>query len=68
VLKFIPGPGSVIGSAVNAAMAGALTRTMGKSFIRFLYDFIDANGRTPSAEEIMAIFPSFYKNNKGAEG
>ncbi len=63
VLKFIPGPGSIIGSVLNAAVSGAITRTMGRTFIRFLYEFLETNGRVPSADEIMAIFPSFYKDN-----
>jgi uncharacterized protein (DUF697 family)/GTP-binding protein EngB required for normal cell division len=62
VLKFIPGPGTVIGSALNAAVAGALTRTMGRTYIRFLYEFLEKNGRVPDADEVLAIFPLFYKN------
>lgn len=67
VLKFIPGPGSVMGAVVNASVAGGMTRTLGRAYIRFLYQFIDKNGRLPSADEIFGIFPSFYKTSrKGA--
>jgi uncharacterized protein (DUF697 family)/GTP-binding protein EngB required for normal cell division len=62
VLKFIPGPGSVIGSALNAAFAGALTRTMGRTYIRFLYEFLEKHGRVPNADEVLAIFTVFYRN------
>jgi len=64
VLKFIPGPGSVIGAVVNASVAGGMTRTLGRAYIRFLYQFIDKNGRLPSPEEIFGIFPSFYKSSR----
>ena len=60
-LKFIPGPGSVIGGVLNAAIAGTLTRAMGKAYIRFLYDFLEVNGRVPRAEEILLMFPKLMK-------
>ncbi len=60
-LKFIPGPGSVIGGVLNAAIAGTLTRAMGKAYIRFLYDFLEVNGRVPRAEEILVMFPKLMK-------
>ncbi len=58
VLKFIPGPGTVVGSVLNAALAGGLTRSIGRGYIRFLYDFIETNGRVPSPDEILDIFPN----------
>jgi predicted GTPase len=61
VLKFIPGPGSIVGSALNAAVAGAITRGIGTAFIRFLYRFMERNNRVPSADEILDVFPTFYK-------
>jgi uncharacterized protein (DUF697 family)/GTP-binding protein EngB required for normal cell division len=60
-LKFIPGAGSVIGGALNAVVAGAVTRAIGKAYSKFLYTFIETNGRVPTAEEIFDIFPKFYK-------
>ncbi len=63
-LKLIPGPGTVLGSMLNAAVAGAMTRTIGMTYVRFLYDFLEANGRVPIADEIMKIFPAFYENRR----
>ncbi len=63
VLKFIPGAGTVAGSVLNAAVAGATTRTIGKTYIKFLYGFIEEHGRVPTADEILEIFPAFYKGN-----
>jgi small GTP-binding protein len=63
VLKFIPGAGTIVGSALNATVAGATTRTIGKAYIKFLYQFIEERGRVPTADEILEIFPAFYKSN-----
>ncbi len=61
VLKFIPGPGSLIGAMMNATVAGALTRTLGRTYIKFLYAFLEVNRRLPTADEIFDLFPTFYK-------
>ena len=64
LLKFIPGPGTAIGAVLNAGMAGAMTRGLGKTYINFIYTFIETNGRVPTANEVFEIFPSFYKAGK----
>ena len=60
-LKFIPGPGSILGAALNATVAGAMTKTLGTTYIRFLYSFIETNSRVPTSDEVQAIFPGFFK-------
>ncbi len=60
-LKFIPGPGSILGAALNATVAGAMTKTLGSTYIRFLYSFIETNSRVPTSDEVQAIFPAFFK-------
>ncbi len=64
LLKFIPGPGSAIGAVLNATVAGAMTQTLGKTYIRFIYTFMETNGRVPTTNEVFEIFPSFYKAGK----
>ena len=61
VLKFIPGPGTVLGAALNATVAGAMTKTLGFTYIKFIYSFVETNGRVPTAAETIEIFPIFFK-------
>ena len=60
-LKFIPGPGSVIGAVLNAGVAGTMTQRLGNTYIRFLYSFIETNGRVPTADETIEVFPAFFR-------
>ena len=61
VLKFVPGPGTVLGAALNATVAGAMTKTLGFTYIKFIYSFVETNGRVPTAAETIEIFPIFFK-------
>ena len=65
-LKFIPGPGSILGAALNATVAGAMTKTLGTTYIRFLYSFIETNSRVPTSDEVQTIFPGFFKARRNA--
>ena len=70
ILKFIPGPGTLVGTLLNAAVAGGLTRMLGRGYIRFLHSFLETHGRLPSPEEIFEIFPPFMRGgeNTGLPG
>ena len=63
VLKFIPGPGSVVGAALNAGVAATVTRSLGKTYSEFLYKFIEQHRRVPSTDEVFDSFPEFFKKN-----
>jgi uncharacterized protein (DUF697 family) len=57
LLKLVPG-----GGVVNAAVAGALTKTLGEAYLAFLLAFHSRSGRYPSADEITSGFSDFWKN------
>lgn len=65
VLKLVPGVGSLAGAAVNAAVAGAVTRTLGRTYVRFLHGFITAHGRLPVAEEVLGLVPGLFRTEAG---
>ena len=65
-LKFVPGAGSVIGAVVNGAVAGAVTRTLGMTYIRFLCSFLESHGRLPGAEEVTGLLPFVLKAGRAA--
>ena len=65
VLKFIPGPGTLLGVALNATLSAAITRTLGRRYIRFLYTFTETNGRLPTPEEVFDLFPTQYVMKPG---
>ena len=67
-LKLIPGPGSLIGGALNAGVAGSLTLTLGRIYIAFLMAFVQEHGRVPLADEIVATFPTYYKSYSRKNG
>lgn len=60
-LKFIPGVGTGIGTVLNASVAVAITRKLGKDFVRFLCEFMEEHGRAPTAEEIVTGSPGFIR-------
>lgn len=53
LLKLIPGVGSVVGGAINAGVASALTSAFGEAYIAALYALSKDNpNRIPKAEEV----------------
>lgn len=55
LLKFVPGVGSVIGGAISATTAAAVTTAFGEAYIRSLETlFRSRQGEPPSAEEILS--------------
>ena len=63
-LKFIPGPGTVIGAVLNAGLAGSMTRSLGKTYSDFLYNFLETNRRVPTPAEVFDSFPEFFRANR----
>ena len=63
-LKFVPGVGSVVGAALNATVAAAITRSLGRAYIAFLYEAIERLGRVPTSAEILEAFPDHLRGRK----
>ena len=64
LLKFIPGPGTIVGGAVSAATAAALTTGLGEVYIASLVSaFRKAGGEAP---EIDAVKQEFTRQVKAA--
>jgi len=62
LIKLIPGGGSIVGGAISAATAIAVTTVFGKTYIetlRFLYE--KNNGENPSPEEVSELFAEKLK-------
>jgi uncharacterized protein (DUF697 family)/predicted GTPase len=55
LLKFVPGVGSIIGGAISATTAAAVTTAFGEAYIRSLETlFKRRQGEPPTAEEILS--------------
>lgn len=61
LLKFIPGFGSVAGSALEASAAAASTYGIGHAFTEFLLWFYIQNKRMPDATDIESGFLNYWK-------
>lgn len=59
-LKFLPGPGTVAGTAVEASVAGAVTYGLGLGLIEFLLWFHSGNARMPDGSELKDGFARFW--------
>jgi small GTP-binding protein len=61
LLKMIPGAGSVVGGAIEAATAAALTTAFGEAYIAALdMLFVNNNGEPPTSEEVAEAFKEKY--------
>lgn len=61
IIKFVPGWGSLVGASLNATVAAALTRSLGKAYAGFLHSFVERTGKLPVMSEIMAELPSLLR-------
>ena len=57
LIKLIPGAGTILGGAISAATAGAITTTLGELYIATLISlFTDKSGQAPDSEEVVREF------------
>jgi len=64
LLKLIPGAGTLLGGAISAATAGAITTTLGELYIATLVSiFTDKSGQAPGTEDVVREFKKRLKNN-----
>ena len=78
LLKFIPGGGQVVGGAISAATAGALTSVLGEIYLASLVAvFTRTGGKTPEIDAVTREFTervkaatddSFFKKFKSTVG
>jgi uncharacterized protein (DUF697 family) len=67
LLKFVPGPGTVVGGAISAAVAAALTTALGQTYIATLeLLFTQHGGEPPSADEVVRTFRQQYLRRTSA--
>lgn len=62
LLKLIPGGGTLVGGAISAATAIALTTALGKLYLEVLIKLIERHGREPSVDEILNGFKDAWAN------
>ena len=55
LLKMIPGIGTLAGGAINAAVAGGLTKALGEAYLDYLVGHIRKYGQWPTLDEIAAF-------------
>ncbi len=63
LLKFIPGFGTVVGGAINAAVSGAITYSMGTALNVILRKLTInvLNGNSKNVDEVLSNFSSIFK-------
>jgi uncharacterized protein (DUF697 family) len=61
IAKFIPGLGTIAGSAITGTTAAALTYGLGHAYLEYLRRFYAEHERMPEANELASGFRSFWK-------
>ncbi|WP_374443223.1 GTPase [Stella sp.] len=51
--KLVPGVGTLVGGAITAAVAGAMTKAAGEAYLDYLLGHIRRHGQWPTADEIV---------------
>lgn len=64
LIKLIPGGGSLVGGAISAATAGALTTTLGEIYIATLFFVFKGSDTTPSPKQIAEEFKRRLKERQ----
>jgi uncharacterized protein (DUF697 family)/predicted GTPase len=64
LLKGIPGVGSIVGGAVDAAVAGALTKALGEGCLDFLTAHIHSHGQWPGTADLVSFFRNVWLKPK----
>jgi uncharacterized protein (DUF697 family) len=54
LLKLVPGVGTIVGGAINSAVAGSVTRVLGEAYLEFVCVTKGRKGRLPEPAEIIA--------------
>lgn len=74
VLKFIPGGGTILGGAISAATAAAITEAVGHAYIKVLisyYDYETCKVNLPEVSVLLntfeTVFKQIYKNQSDTD-
>jgi len=62
IFKLIPGGGSLVGGAISAATASAVTIALGETYLQLLAHLVEKFGRNPTATEITDAFKLAWRN------
>ena len=54
LVKLVPGVGTVVGGAINSAVAASVTRMLGEAYVEFVSATMGRKGRLPEPAEIIA--------------
>ncbi|MBC6437016.1 MAG: DUF697 domain-containing protein [Rhodobacteraceae bacterium] len=64
IMKFVPGAGTLAGSAIGGTTASAITGAIGRVYMMFLHKLCEANGNNPpQTSQVVRQFGEFYKEH-----